>query len=184
MPVVILLQNAKLIWVWIICDYNHYFHCFYSINGDLNGSSNEYLHDQSMSLSDMFQIFQTDIREQVSLFSSKLDLFITTIDSLELRQKKLEDQMNSVYNSGAASSTPSDTSKRQRLTPTSTQILTILIWISVSLDSIQCSFCDQSRIRQLHNSFDDEKQFRSEEMLAIDGIWPFSFTLTVLTFIF
>ena len=93
----------------------------------MNGSSNEYLHDQSMSLSDMFQIFQTDIREQVSLFSSKLDLFITTIDSLELRQKKLEDQMNSVYNSGAASSTPSDTSKRQRLTPTSTQILTILI---------------------------------------------------------
>ena len=75
---------------------NCYFHCFYpsfySINGNLKESSDEYLHDQSTSLSDMFQIFQTDVTKQISLFSSKLDLFITRIDSLELRQKKLEDQ--------------------------------------------------------------------------------------------
>ena len=63
---------------------NCYFHCFYSINCDLKGSSNEYLHHQSTSLSDMFQIFQTDMTKPISLFSLKLDLFIARIDSLEL----------------------------------------------------------------------------------------------------
>ena len=72
------------------------------MNVDLKGSSDEYLHDQSTLLADIFQIFQTDMTKQISLFSSKLDLFITRIDSLELRQKKLEDQMNSVCSSDAA----------------------------------------------------------------------------------
>lgn len=129
----------------------------------MNGS--EYMYDQTMPLSDIFQIFQTDMAKQITSFTSKLDLFLNRIDNLELRQKQLEDKLNSSPSdaTSSSSSTPSDVGKRQRLTPTAMQVLVLLVF-SMS-DSITILFI-QSRIRQLHNSFDDEKQFRPDEKLV------------------
>lgn len=111
------------------------------------------------------QFFQDSMEKQFTSIIDKLDSMGGRMAALETRQKVLEEEVRSSTSSSASisPSVSSSAKKRRRVTPAVLQVrLHILCKLSASKS--ECIlFLLQSKIRAVHNSFDEHKCFKENE---------------------
>ena len=94
----------------------------FSLRFDSQGSEQAFM--PSPSVLDILKVFQDDVTKQFTSTNFKLDSFGLKPNEMELKQKQLEEELqsNQSHNDNICSSS----SKMQRITPTALQVNTII----------------------------------------------------------